>query len=211
MTARRSTLLAASAITLFVSGCSALSAQSDPTKYFVLTPIQAERKAPFEGSLGIGPIKTPDALEDYLVTRLADEEISISETDRWSESLREELGRVLRQNLITLLGTERVSVYPWEFTKQPDLAVRLEVQRFEQTTGGMVNLSARWSIERGSDRTPLSTSETNLSKAIAGNDTRAAVSALSSVVGQLSVQIAAEIRRLSARGADRVTTSAPAR
>jgi uncharacterized lipoprotein YmbA len=179
------------------SSCAALSAQEDRTQYFVLKPLAVPERQPVGGfarSVGLGPFTIPDHLETMMVTRLADNQIAISDTDRWAEPLQQGLSTVLRQDLIALLGTERVVVYPWESSAPPDLAVRVEVLQFERTTKGTVDLAVRWSIERGSDRTPLVTQETRLSKPTHGTDTKAAAAALSSVVVALSKDLAAAIR-----------------
>jgi uncharacterized lipoprotein YmbA len=182
-----------------LTGCSALSAQEDRTKYFVLTPLAVveQRRDGFDRAVGVGPLTIPDHLERQLVTRLADEEIAISETDRWSEPLREALKGVLRQNLIALLGTERIVSYPWDPSAPPDLAVTLEVLQFERTAQRTAVVKARYCIERGADRAPLWTTATSVSKPIRGPDTRAAVAAMSAAVGDLSRQIAADVRRIT--------------
>ena len=149
-------------------------------------------------SVGIGPVTVPDHLEDYLVTRLADQEIFISDTDRWGEPLHESLQHVLRQDLMTLLGTERIQLYPWGPSAPPDLAVALEVLHFEREVTGTAAVTVRWSIQRGSDGAPLLTKETSIREPIRGKDSRDAAAALSTALGMLSRQIAAEIRRVSA-------------
>jgi uncharacterized lipoprotein YmbA len=198
MTRHLGTMVAASSLAAFIGGCSAFSAQADPTRYFVLTPSSdREQRAVdrFEGSVGIGPVIVPDHLEDYLVTRLAYQEISISDTDRWNEPLHESLRRVLRQDLMTLLGTDRVVLYPWGPTATPDLALTVEVLHFERTANGMADVTARWAIERGADRAVLLSEETNIREPVDGSDSRDAAAALSKAVGRLSRYIAAEIRR----------------
>jgi uncharacterized lipoprotein YmbA len=197
---RRGAILAAALAIADLAGCSALTRQADTTKYFVLTPVAVPEPASavgFDRAVGVGPVTIPDHLDNYLVTRLSAEEIDISDTDRWSEPLREAVSSVLRQNLVALLGTERVVIYPWDPSTPPDLAVKMEVRRFERTTYGTAEITARWSIERGSDRTPLLTEETSISEPIRGTDTRAAVSGLSVALSQLSRQIAGDVRRAS--------------
>jgi len=103
---------------------------------------------------------------------------------------------VLHQNLIALLGTQRIILYPWEPKSAPDLAVTLEILQFERTTKGTADVKARWSIEQVSNRTPLMIKETLLSQPIRGTDTRAAVLALSAALGSLSQQVALDIRRV---------------
>jgi uncharacterized protein len=179
-------------------GCSALSSQPDLTKYYVLTPIAAPQGIGFDRSVGVGPVTVPDHLEDQLVTRLADQEVAISDTERWNEPLRSAVSGVLRQNLIALLGTQRILLHPWEPKSAPDLAVTLEILQFERTTKGTANVKARWSIEQVSNRTSLLIKEASLSQPIQGTDTRAAVAALSAALGNLSQQIALDIRRVPA-------------
>jgi len=184
---------------MLVLGCSVLSPQPDRTRYFLLRPLAVSERQPvggFDRSLGIGPIVVPDHLERGLVTRLARDEIAISDTDRWAEPLREGLGRGLRQNLIAILHTERILLYPWEPSASPDVAATIEVLQFERTAKGTADLAVRWTLERGPDRIPLLTEETRVSQPIRGNDPRAAVAALSSALTVLSRQIAAAVRRL---------------
>jgi uncharacterized lipoprotein YmbA len=198
VTRRRAALAAALAIAELAVGCSALSRQADTTKYFVLTPLAVSDRTTaggFDRSVGVGPLAIPDHLDNYLVTSLADEEITISDTDRWGEPLREAVSRVLRRNFIALLGTERISAYPWDPKAPPDLAVKMELLKFQRTTKGTAEIAARWSIERGADRAPVSTKETSISQPIRGTDSRAAVAALSAALCELSRQIATDIRR----------------
>ncbi len=182
-----------------VAGCSALSAQPDTTRYFVLSSVAASRPGPsvsFDHAVGIGPLSIPDPLENQIVTRLADQEIAISDTERWGESLRDSLSRVMRENLEVLLGTERIMSYPWDLSSPPELAVSIEVLRFERTTKGTADLSARWAIARWPDRAPLQIRETSVQKPLGGSDTRAAVAALDAAVYDLCWQIAADVRRV---------------
>ena len=132
------TLVAALTIAESTTGCSALSAQPDMTRYFVLTPLAARGREPggFDRVVGIGPLKVPDYMEQQLVTRLASEEIAISDVERWSEPLDDALNAVLHQNLVALLGTERIIAYPWDLSAPPDLAVTLNVLQLERTTKG---------------------------------------------------------------------------
>src|SRR5262245_30875047 len=99
-----------------LAGCAALSPQADRTKYFLLRPLAVPERQPtsggFDQSVGIGPVVIPDHLERGLVTRVNRDEIAISDTDRWAEPLHQSLTRALRQNLIALLHTERIQIYP---------------------------------------------------------------------------------------------------
>ena len=181
-------------------GCSALSPQADRTRYFVLRPLAVPERQPVSGgtsySIGIGPVVVPDHLEHGLVTRLSGDEITISDTDRWAEPLHELVSHALRQNLTALLHTERMRAYPWELSEAPDLAVTVEILHFERTARRTVDLAARWTIERGSDRTALATEETRVSKSLAAPGSGDAAAALSSALVVLSRNIAQALRRV---------------
>jgi len=195
----RSSLLAMLASATLVAGCSALRAQPDTTRYFVLSSVATSGPAPsisFDHAVGIGPVNIPDHLERQIVTRLANEEIDISDTDRWGEALRDSLTRVIRQNLVVLLGTEQIRIYPWDPSSLPEVAVGIELLRFERTTNGTVELSARCSMARRPDGPPMWIRNISVTKRLGGPDTRAAVAALNRAVYDLSVQIAADVRRV---------------
>jgi uncharacterized lipoprotein YmbA len=184
-------------LVLLTVSCAALSPQADRTQYFVLKPLAVPEREPVGGfarSVGLGPFVIPDHLQTMMVTRLSENQIFISDTDRWADSLREGLSNVLRQDLVALLRTEHVILYPWQLSAAPDLAVRVEVLRFERTTKGTANLAVRWTLERGADRTPLLTEETRVTQPMVGKDANAAAAALSSAVTALSREIAAAIR-----------------
>jgi uncharacterized lipoprotein YmbA len=181
-----------------LAGCSILRPQPDRTRTFVLRPLAASERQPVRGFapvIGIGPILVPDHLDQGLVTRVGRDEISVSDTDRWAEPLHDHLSRALGQDLSVLLGTERILTYPWDLATPPDVAVTVEVLAFERTTQNTVTLTARWILERGSDRTPLHAGETHALKRMDGTDTPAAVAALSVALGQLSQEIATAIGR----------------
>jgi uncharacterized lipoprotein YmbA len=200
MTPRSLVHVAGLALAYLAAGCSALSPQPDRTKYFLLKPLALPERQSVNGSglaVGLGPVAIPDHLQHQLVTRLADNEIALSDTDRWADTLRECFTTGLRENLIVLLGTDRIFIYPWDLSASPAVAVAVEVLRFERTAKGTVELAARWTIERGSDRARLLTEETRVSQPIQGVETRAAVAALSSALVVLSGQIASAVRRAS--------------
>jgi uncharacterized protein len=180
-----------------VAACSALSQQADTTRYFVLRPEPAPKPAEsrFAGTIGIGPVTIPDHLDDRLVTRLSNEEISISDDERWAEPLRESLVAVLRQDLGPLLGTDRFLVYPWRASEAPDLAISVDIVRFERTTRGTVEVAARWTIAPTTGASPMSARSASIRGTFAGTDARAAVAALNAGVAELSRQIAADVVR----------------
>lgn len=189
-----------------VAACSALSQQADTTRYFVLRPEPAPKRAEsrFERTIGIGPVTIPDHLDDRLVTRLSNEEISLSDDERWAEPLHDSLVAVLRQDLGPLLGTDRILIYPWRASEAPDVAISIDIVRFERTTRGTVELAARWTIGPTASASPTSARSASIKGTFAGTDVRAAVAALNAGVAELSRQIAADVLRTPVASRSRV-------
>jgi uncharacterized lipoprotein YmbA len=180
-----------------LAACAALRPQADTTKYFVLRPEVSPEHAEIRAqqTLGIGPVTIPDHLDDRIVTRLSNEEIAISDSERWAEPLRDSLVALFRQEIGAQLGTDRILAYPWRPSEAPDLTVAVEVLHFERTTSGTVEVAARWTIGNGS-AFPLLARAVSIRRTFAGGETRAAVAAMSAGVAELSRQIAADVTRV---------------
>lgn len=188
-----------------LAGCAGFSPRSDPSRFFVLSPLpQAEEAQSLSGpgqlSLGIGPIKFPAYLDrEQMVTRIAQNRFELSENDRWAESLEENFTRVLSQNLAALLRTDRMIPYPWPGNKQPNYQVQMEILRFEANAAQDVQLSARWAILDGGNKKPLQSGESRLTRPAKSKATEASVAALSEAVGDLSREIADAIQAVDGR------------
>jgi len=188
---------------LLLAGCGTLSARTDPSRFFTLSPLpQTEDTATKSGSaspgisLGIGPISFPGYLDrQEIVTRAAPNRIDLSENDRWAEPLEANFARTLSQNLSSLLQTERLMFYPWELNRRPTYQVEVEVLRFEANAAGDVQLSARWAVSDVNKKTPLS-KESRLARPVKVKSTEASVAALSEALGDLSREIADAVRNI---------------
>src|SRR5262245_40965576 len=195
-------------VALFILGCGSFSAKPDPSRFFTLSalpPLVPEAaKAPAESpgiSLGIGPITLPGYLDrEEIVTRVAQNQINLSENDRWAEPLEDNFTRVLSQNIATILRAERISAYPWAIDKKPVYQVEVEVLRFEADAKQQVQLVARWLIRNTSQKDSARYRETRLSKAAQGGSIENSVAALSDVLADLSREIAAAIETMVGRG-----------
>ena len=105
-------------------GCSIFPARPAPN-FFVLsseadTPesnMNASRRpgaslSPIQ--LGLGPIRFPDYLDRLeVVTRIDENRVAISETDRWAAPLGSAFTRVLAQDLSARVPDSHVALYPW--------------------------------------------------------------------------------------------------
>ena len=190
---------------LGAAGCSFLSPQPDPSRFFTLTPLpeamahQRVAASEFAGvTYGLGPVQLPAYLDrNAIATRVSLTEVTYSTHDLWAEPLQTNVRRVLVENLSALLGTDRIVVYPWLTTVKVDYQVAIDIVRFEDTATG-TQLTARWQIVDGHTGAPLLLRETDLVGTAGGHDAKASVAALSSAVGDLSRDIAAALRQLPA-------------
>ncbi len=179
-------------------GCGALGPRPDRSRLYTLTPLSdvsdgGARLADLE--LGLGPIALPEYLErPALVTRVAATEIALSTQARWAEPLDLAIDRILRQNLAALLGAGRIASHPWPPSQRPELAVALDVSRFELDARGDALLDARWTLRDARTGAVLDARQTSLVEAAGGGGTDAGVEALSRALAGLSREIAAAVR-----------------
>src|SRR5262249_61813178 len=97
--------------------CSWLSPQPDRTRFYVLAAITPDTDpAPTaQPVLGLGPISLPSYLDrPQLVTRLAQNELKISEGEQWAEPLGRSFGRVIEGIVWITLGAGSVGHYRWQ-------------------------------------------------------------------------------------------------
>ena len=191
-------------VCFIAAGCSFFDPKPDPSRFFALAslPRTGQRGQDTAGTnalaLGIGPIKFPGYLDrQQFVTRISQNRFAVAENDRWAEPLEENFSRVLSQNLSILLQTDRIVAYPWERSQQPAYQVQVEVLRFEPNAEQLVELWARWSIIDNTKKT-VSVKETYLTQPARDKSTEASVASMSELVSDLSKEIAAAIRALTA-------------
>src|SRR6185436_9845691 len=95
------------------------------------------------------------------------------------------------------LGAGRVQRLPWTAPSPPELAIAVEVRRFEKTSDNRVELEAQWTIADVRGKTERMRRQTRLSLP-AGKSTQAAVASLSQALATLSQEIAGGVQRLAA-------------
>ncbi len=193
---------------LLLAGCGSFSAKPDSSRFFTLSALsQAENISPKPAndspgiSLGIGPITLPGYLDrQEIVIRVAQNQINLSENDRWAEPLEENFSRVLSQNVAAILRAERINAYPWPIDKKPVYQVEVEVLRFEADATQEVQLSARWAVRNSGKKDVIRYRETRLSRPAKARSTDASVAALSEALGDFSREIAEAIEAMDGRG-----------
>ncbi len=195
--------LVALGLCLSLSSCSPLAPRPDLSKFYTLAPIGGTTAASSATGLapltvGLGPVRLPDYLNrPQVVTRVAPNQLELSEIDRWAGPLDKDFNRMLNQDLSQQLGNAVVVDYPWNRSTPIDYAVEINVAHFESNAGKEAALQASWLV-RDSNNKVLTSSSSDIRKPI-GSGEGAAAGALSSALGDLSTQIATAIRDLQAQ------------
>jgi len=149
-------------------------------------------------SIGVGPIRFPGYLKQpWVVTRITSNRLSVSDEKRWGEPLDRNFESVLCQNLSQILGTGKITDYPWYADNHINYQVEVWVERFEATEDGRSWLTAIWTIEDGQDGRELASGQSLTTASVLDGDTAGSV-ALSQNLGEMSRQIAERILELNA-------------
>ena len=98
-------------------------------------------------------------------------------------------------NLVALLGTPRVTLFPEMLSAGADFRVAIEVQRFDSTPGDSAVLDAVWTVRRAKD-SKSDTGRTSVRETVQEKSIDALVAAHSRAIARLSQDIAAAVRVL---------------
>ena len=179
------------------AGC---AGSAKDTRLYVLSPVAAAAAtAPGEPvSVVVAGVRLPLYLDrSQIVTRSGDNRLELAEFDLWGGSLRQDLTRVLAENLSRLLGNPRVVAAPHDLRAPAAIRVEVEVLAFERGPDGRVRLAAKWWLARGTDAAPLAgTTAAELFGAPLGDTAGidAVVASMGQVYGELARGIAQAIR-----------------
>src|SRR5262249_54442320 len=137
-----------------------------------------------------------------LVLRVGPNEVTFVELHRWAGPLRNEIPRIIADNLAGYLNVRQVSAYPQNASDSGDYRVMIDIQRFDSTLGESVTVDALWTIRRQSDgmvRTGRSTAR----ESSTGKEYDSLVAGHSRALGTVSRDIAESIRSMNTAAASR--------
>jgi uncharacterized lipoprotein YmbA len=129
-----------------------------------------------------------------IVVNTGPNQVTLDEFNRWASPLQNNISRVVAENLVTLLGTPRVSQFQQSLNADGDYRVAIEVQSFDSALGSAATLNAVWIVRRTKDGKAQTGRTTVSEPAAAGYDALAA--AHSRALGRMSQEIADVIRTL---------------
>jgi hypothetical protein len=173
------------------------SPRPDITRFYTLSIPAPESGRKGSLVIGMGPNTWPGYLDrPQVVTRLDDERIALSPTERWAEPLRTQFERGLAFQLMGDLGTDEIVVFPWWPARQIDAVVEVNVRGFEANADGSAHVDAVWTVKDSHREHALETGQRSIREPISPGGTEQAVAALGRALGQLGDAIAADVQRV---------------
>lgn len=98
-------------------------------------------------AVSVGPVNVPDILrQTRIATGGEGGRYELAEYHRWSGEVDREMSRALAEQLSLRLGTENVSIFPWDQHLAPRFRVLADVLNMGGALGGEATLSVRWTL-----------------------------------------------------------------
>jgi hypothetical protein len=188
---------------LLLGGCRSASV---PAQFYTLNALNRAQEgslgaaADGEVAIGVGPLAFPEYYDrPQIVTRTSPNKLTLSEFHRWGGSLDKDFLRVMAENISIQLGTDQVSVYPWDVFFNPAYKVKFDVQQFDGRLGESVLLNVTWSITGQDDKVAPVVRKSIITESVSAKDYEALVAAKSRALAALSSEIVEEIRILETK------------
>ncbi len=102
---------------------------------------------------------------------------------------------MVAENLVALLGSPRVTLFPQTLNADVDYRVQIEIRNFESAPGKSASLDAVWTVRRTKDG-KTETGRTGAREKVDGDGYEALAAAHSRGVARLSQDIADVVRAL---------------
>ena len=181
--------------------------RTPPPEFFTLRPSATAPVGPARPELGlaIGPIDFPRYLDrPEIVTRDGAHRLLLSGANRWGGSLKNDVLRVMADDLGTLLGTSQVAIYPTEPSFGVDYRVLLDLREFEAVRGGPIVLRMHWVVVSGADGKVQAVRASHVEQPVASPAWGDLVAAQSAALGAVSREIAEQVAALHAASASSI-------
>lgn len=127
-----------------------VSCSSPKTEFFLLQPqhpLQESQTLPAGQAVGIGPVNLASYLErPRLVFEIAPHVMHVSESQRWTGQLDDNICNVLSTEVAYHLNSSSVRTYPWPSDKGLTQQVSIQIQTFHGNAEGDVTLEAEYTI-----------------------------------------------------------------
>jgi len=196
------TMLILGVISLISVGCVLRS--NATTKFYILSPLvqpvveKQDEKGKKCKTIGIGPLDLPGYLDrPEIVTRVNPDELELAELDNWAEPLKDNITRVLAENISRLLCTEDVVIFPWKQSSHIDYQIDINIIWMDGKLGEKAILATQWAIIDASGKSVLLTKRSQYTESVTETTYSALVAAYSQLIANFSHDIAQAVKSLS--------------
>jgi len=185
-------LLVPALVVTLVGGCA-----SPTSRFYTLSPTTTAAAPASRLSLAVGPVSVPAAVDrPQIVVSTGANQVRLEEFDRWASPLKDEISRVVAENLVAMLGTAQVTQSPPTLSGAAVYRIAIEVQRFESAPGESAKMDAVWTVRRTKDDKSV-TGRTSAQEPVSQPGFDALAAAHSRAVARLSRDIANAVRGLA--------------
>jgi hypothetical protein len=188
-------------LSLALAGC--LGGQSQPTNFYMLSPLSSSQAAPSTAStgarihIGLETVVVAEYLNrNEIVVNLDNTVYQLAEFNQWAEPLSDNLTRVLEENLTDLLRGDSITVFLASDSSIPfDYRLEVDLLRLDGNLGNQVSLVAQWALLEAEEDELMLMRRSKYQELAADNTYKGLVLAQSRTIEQLSRDIAAAIRK----------------
>src|SRR5512137_572111 len=126
------------ALTALSTGC----ASTRQSSFYTLSPaVKSAELAAAGYSISVGPVTVPAVVDrPQIVVRVGPNQVVIDEFNRWASPLQSDIARVVAENLVSMLGTSDVTLFPQTTASGASYRVVIGVLRFESVPGEAATL-----------------------------------------------------------------------
>ena len=163
---------------------------SPPARFYTLSSTAAPPAATSNLFVAVGPVTIPAVVDrPEFVVSIGQNELRVDEFNRWASPLQDGIARTIAENLVAMLGTSRVILFPQQLATDPELRVAVEIRNFESLPGTAIRLDAVWTLRRTKDG-KTETGRTSVRETVPDGSYDALAAAHSRAVVRLSQDIA---------------------
>ena len=192
-------LIFTATLCIFV-GLGAGCGSTPPSRFYTLSAANAPATTPSKLSVAVGPVSVPAVVDrPQIVVTTGPNQVRLEEFNRWASPLQNNIARVVAENLVSMLGTPRVTLSSQTLSVDADYRAVIEVQGFQSSLGEAASLDAVWTVGRTKDG-KAETGRTTVREAVQEKNYDALAAAHSRALARLSRDIADAVRALEGAG-----------
>lgn len=180
------------ALGMLTAGC----VSTPEARFFTLNATMNHAVESSSLSVVVGPVSVPAAVDrPQIVVTTGPNQVRVDDYNRWASPLQSGISRVVADNLVSLLGTRRVTVFPQTLSANADYQAAVEVQSFGSALGEAATLDAVWTVRRVKDG-KQQMGRTTVRESVPEKSYEALAAAHSRAAARLSQDIAGAVRAL---------------